>query len=125
MSVNNFEGSKENLFSFEPSQTGIEANNALIFEEISKKLEGCLATEKNGKDSVDGVFDFLVSIFNSVQEEIDELISVDNNKTRFLKALPRIFALLLNTKVDTTEKIKILLKIALDATTLIIWQEPR
>lgn len=125
MSVNNFEGSKENLFSFEPSQTGIEANNALIFEEISKKLEACLATEKNDKDSVDGVFDFLVSIFDSVQEEIDELISVDNNKKRFLKALPRIFALLLNTKVDTTEKIKILLKIALDATTLIIWQEPR
>ena len=74
---------------------------------------------------MDGVFDFLVSIFDSVQEEFDELISLDNNKKRFLKALPRIFALLLNTKVDITEKIKILLKIAMDANTLIIWKKPR
>lgn len=125
MSVNNFEGSKENLFSFEPSQAGIETNNVLIFEEISKKLEACLAIEKNHKESMDGVFDFLVSIFDSVQEEFDELISLDNNKKRFLKALPRIFALLLNTKVDITEKIKILLKIAMDANTLIIWKKPR
>ena len=38
--------------------------------------------------------------------------------------MSRIFALLLNTKVDTTEKIKRILKIDIE-TTIKIWQEPR
>ena len=41
-----------------------------------------------------------------IQEEFDKLFEGDSNKKRFLRALTRIFALLLNTKVDMPDKIK-------------------
>ena len=56
MSASNFNKSTENLFfSFEPSQAGIETEDALIFEEISRDLE---ARESSDKDSTDGAFNF-------------------------------------------------------------------
>ena len=124
MSVSNFEGSTENLFNFELSQAGVETNSALIFEKITKELEAYLSRESNDEDSTDGIFDPLSSISDSVPEELDELISGDTDKKRFLWALSRIFALLLNTKVDTAEKIKRVLKIAIEMT-IKIWQEPK
>ena len=124
MSVSNFEGSTENLFNFELSQAGVETNSALIFEEITKELEAYLSRESNDEDSTDGIFDPLSSISDSVPEEFDELISGDTDKKRFLWALSRIFALLLNTKVDTADKIKRALKIAIEMT-IKIWQEPK
>ena len=69
-------------------------------------------------------FDLLSPISDSAQEEFDELISGDSDKDRFLRALSRIFALLLNTKVDTAEKVKKILEIAIE-TTIKIWQEPK
>ena len=71
-------------------------------------------------DSTEGIFDFLSHISNSVQEEFDKLLSGDSNK--FVKALSKIFALLLNTKVDTAEKIERIIKITVE-TTLKTWQE--
>ena len=124
MSVGNSEGSRENLFDFQQSQAGVETNNALIFEEITRELEAYLATESDDQDSTDGIFDLLSSISDSVQEEFDELISGDSNKKHFLQVLSRMFALLINTKVDTAEKIKRILKIAIE-TTIKIWQEPK
>ena len=124
MSVDNSEGSRENLFDFQQSQAGVETNNALIFEEITRELEAYLATESDDQDSTDGIFDLLSSISDSVQEEFDELISGDSNKKHFLQVLSRMFALLINTKVDTAEKIKRILKIAIE-TTIKIWQEPK
>ena len=124
MSVGNSEGSRENLFDFQQSQAGAETNNALIFEEITRELEAYLATESDDQDSTDGIFDLLSSISDSVQEEFDELISGDSNKKHFLQVLSRMFALLINTKVDTAEKIKRILKIAI-GTTIKIWQEPK
>ena len=124
MSVGNSEGSRENLFDFQQSQAGVETNNALIFEEITRELEAYLATESDDQDSTDGTFDLLSSISDSVQEEFDELISGDSNKKHFLQVLSRMFALLINTKVDTAEKIKRILKIAIEMT-IKIWQEPK
>ena len=124
MSASKFEGSTENLFDFEPSQAGVETSSALIFEEITRKLEAYLSRESNDEDSTDGIFDLLPSISDSVQEEFDKLISGDSDKKRSLRELSRIFALLLNTKVDTAGKIKRILKIAIE-TTLRIWQETK
>lgn len=42
-------------------------------------------------------------------------------KSRFMKSLTRVFALLLKTKVDTVDKIRTILRIAVE-TTLKIWQ---
>ena len=66
-------------------------------------------------------FDFLESLSAKVQEEFDELPEGDSDKKRFIKALTDIFALLLNTKVDSADKVKRILKIAVE-TTLKIWQ---
>ena len=93
-------------------------NTTLIFEEINKELEKYLLDDA---DSTDGIFDFLESLSAKVQEEFDDLLEGDSDKKRFIKALTRIFALLLNTKVNTTDKVKQILKIAIE-TTLKIWQ---
>ena len=93
-------------------------NTTLIFEEINKELEKYLLDDA---DSTDGIFDFLESLSAKVQEEFDDLLEGDSDKKRFIEALTRIFALLLNTKVNTTDKVKQILKIAME-TTLKIWQ---
>ena len=114
--------SGNDLFSLEQievEKTSVDAT--LIFEEIHKEIREYL-TEEIDIDSTDGVFDFLENLTNRPQEDFDELIGKDNNKKRFVKALTRIFALLLNTKVDTTDKIKRILAIE---TTLKIWQGPK
>ena len=122
MSVTDSQRSVENLFNFQqPSRAGVEVDNALIFEEINRELEAYLPRESGSdQDSRDGVFDLLSSISDSVQDVLGELISGDDDKRRFLWALSRIFTLLLSTKVDTAQKIKRILKIALEAT-LKVW----
>ena len=51
-----------------------------------------------------------------VQEEFNELIDGNSDKKQFESSLTRIFALLLNTKVETADKIKKILKIAVETT---------
>ena len=75
-------------------------------------------------DSTDGVFDFLEALSARVPEEFEELLERDIDKKRFVKALTRIFALLLNTKVNIADKIKRILKIAIEMT-IKIWQGPK
>ena len=84
-------------------------------------MENYLLGESEDTDSTDGVFDFLSTLSEKIQEEFDELLDGNTDKKRFLKALTKIFALLLNRKVDTPEKIKKILKIAVE-TTIKIWQ---
>ena len=98
--------SEEDLFKFKQKGAGLDTDNTLIFEEITRELEAYLARERNDTDSTDGVLDFLTSLSNQVQDEFEELLDGDTDKKCFLRALSKIFALLLNTKVDTAEKIK-------------------
>ena len=88
------------------------------------KLEAFLSKENNDTNLTDGIFDFLSQISDSAQKEFDKRLSGDSNKKRFVRALSRIFGLLLNTRVDTAEKMKLIIKIAIE-TTLKIWQEPK
>ena len=110
----------ENLFGFPQIDPEPNADNTLIFEEISSELEEFLLTESDNANSTDGVFEFLTEISNQVQEEFDKLLGEDTYKKRFLKSLSKIFTLLLNTKVNTAENIKEIMKIALE-TTVKIW----
>ena len=71
-----------------------------------------------------GVFDFLETLSNQVQENFDELIGEDTDKKQFIRALTCIFALLLNTKVHTAEKIKRILEIVVE-TMLKAWQRQK
>ena len=110
-----------NLFGVKQIDGDSSFHLPLIFEEINKELEECLLEKSVNTDSTDGVFDFLEILSNQVQENFDELIGEDTNKKRFIKTLMHIFALLLNTKVDTRNKIKRIIKIAVE-TTLKVWQ---
>ena len=83
-----------------------------------------MSKENNDKDSTDEIFDVLSQISDSAREEFDELLSRDNDKKIFIRALSKIVALLLNTKLDTAEKIKQIIKTAIEMT-LKMWQEPR
>ena len=91
-------------------------SQTLLFEEIKKEIEAFLAGENSSSNSTDGVFDFLSRLSDSVQEEFNEILKGDSDKKGFVRALSRIFALLLNTKVDTAEKIKQIIKIAIETT---------
>ena len=101
---------------FETFTWSDKESQALLFEEINKETKALLAEKNNSSDSTDGVFDFLSRLADSVQEEFDELLSGGSDKKIFVRALSRIFALLLNTKVDTAEKIKQIIKIATETT---------
>ena len=116
--------STENLLAFEQIEVKSGVDAILIFEQINKELEEYLLEKGIDTDSKDIVFDFLKTLSNRVQEDFDELIGEDTDKKRFIKALTSIFALLLNTKVDTTDKIKRILKTAVE-TTLKIWREQK
>ena len=110
----------ENVFGFVVKETESIINNTLLFEAITTELEEYLLRKGDNADLTKGVLEVLTSLSKQVQEEFDELLGEDTNKKRFLKSLSKIFALLLNTKVTTTEKIKKIIKIALE-TTVKIW----
>ena len=70
------------------------------------------------------MFDILSEIAESVQEDFEELIGISNDKKHFIRPLTNVFTLLPNTNIDTINKIKKILKIAIE-TTLKIWQGPK
>ena len=78
-------------------------------------LDIFLSKVTNETDSVNGIFAFLKDLSDSVQEEFLERLTGDSDKKSFVRALPRIFALLLNTKV---KKIKRIIKIAIETSPL-------
>ena len=121
MSSDNNKGSSKELFLFFKFIESETLDQARLFETINKELEAFLAKENNDKGVTDEILDFLATISDSVQQEFDELVSGDSDKKRFVRALSRIIALLLKTKVDTAENIKHIIKIAIET----IWQEPK
>ena len=111
----------ENLFSFPQIDPEPNADNTLIFEEVLSELEEFLLRENDNADSTDDVFEFLAKISNQIQREfLTNWSAKIPTKNASLKSLSKIFGLLLNTKVNTAEKIKKLIKIALE-TTVKIW----
>ena len=89
---------EEILFTFQQID---KESQARLFEEINKELEAFSSKENIDTNSKESIFDFLSQISKSVKEEFNELLSGDSNEKRFVKALSKIFALMLNTRVDT------------------------
>ena len=89
---------------------------AQLFEEITKAISEHVTFENENRDSTDGVFDMLGEIADSVQEDFEELVGISSNEKHFIRALTKLFTLPLNTKVDTVDKIKKIVKIAIDTT---------
>ena len=101
----------QNLFGFSQIRAGFSTDNALIYEEILNELEEYLLRKSDDTDSTDGVFNFLALLSDQIQLEFEEVLDSNSNKKWFLRTLSKIFALLLNTKLDTIEKIKKHLKL--------------
>ena len=108
---------------WEEEKEEIEIDASFFFQEMEKELKEFLLEQQVEGDSKDGAFEFVSNLTNRIQEEFDEIIGQDTDKKSFIKLLMRIFAffcVLLNTKVDSVDKIKRILKIAIN-TTLKIW----
>ena len=110
----------QGLFDMEIDEEHKIINDPYIFENITDELEEFILDEVEA-DAEDGFFNIVDDLTNKLQEDYEELIGEDSDKKRFIRSLTRVFALLLNTKVDTVDKIKKILKIAV-GTTLKIWQ---
>ena len=123
MLVDNFIEMLKDLFSSEQKQTPTEIDSIVIFNEIRKDLEDYLLEQSEDVNSTDGVFEFLLSLSEKIQEEFNKLLGEDNDK-RFIKELAKVVALLLNRKFNTAEKIKKILKVAIE-TTINIWSRQR
>ena len=106
MSIEGTETQPESLFDCIEINEIVEFNGGLIPEEITSKLEEHLREESVDGDTMDGVFDAIKALSSDVREEFEDLLEGDNDKKRFLKSLSKIFTLLLNTKVSTTNEIK-------------------
>ena len=78
MSVEKSEEPTEDLFITFGSDTDYHAK---IFEEINKKIETFLKKESDNKDATDGFLDILSTISYSLQEEFEELVSSDSDKS--------------------------------------------
>ena len=98
--------SSECLFDMELDTEPKILDTPFIFYNITYELEENLLEEQVESDAEDGLFSIVESVTNRLQEDYDELIGDDTDKKRFIKSLTRVFALLLNTKVNTVDKIK-------------------
>ena len=112
------------LFDMELDTETRVPDTSFIFENITQELEEYLLEEQVESDAEDGLFSILENVTNRLEEDYEQIIGDDTDKKHFIRSLIRIFALLLNTKVDTDDKIKRILRIAIE-TTLKIWQGPK
>lgn len=62
--------------------------------------------EQVESDAEDGLFRIIENVTSRLQEDYDKLLGDSTDKKRFIKFLTRVFALLLNARVDTVDKIK-------------------
>ena len=106
----------ENLFGFEQVETFLKIDSIQIFEEIRKGIEEHLSEQNEDTDSTDSVFNILSKLSDKIQEESKVAMT-----KHFIRALTRIFALLLNTKGNKVEKINKILKIPIKIV-IKIWQ---
>ena len=81
-----------------------------------------LKSENNDDDATNRIFDVLSEIAESVQEDLEEIVGISNDKKTFTSAPTKIFILILNTNVNTVDRIKKIVKIVIE-TTLKVCQE--
>lgn len=96
----------QTLFDMELDKKSDILDTSYIFDNVTFELEEYMLEEQIESDSEDGLFSLTEAVTNRLQDDSDEMIGDGTNKKRFIKSLTRIFALLLNTKVDTVGKIK-------------------
>ena len=92
--------------SIDDQKNNPDINSLSLFQEIERTLGENLSEEKSEGDSTDGAFSFIENLTNKLQTEFDETIEKDGGEKQLIRFLTKIFIILLNTKVDSVDKIK-------------------
>ena len=78
------------------------------------ELANIIIDEISSEEETGGAIDTIRIIVDSVRSEIENFVGNDDLK-KFLYALTKIFTLLLNVKVNNTEKIVSIVKLAISS----------
>ena len=87
---------------------------------MKKQLKEFLLRQQFEGDSTEGTFDLLDNLAKDYKKILMKLLEETPKKKSMIRSLMRILTLLLNTKVDSVNKIKRILKIAINMT-LRLW----
>ena len=87
---------------------------------MKKELKEFLLGQQFEGDSTEGAFDLLGNLTKDYKKILMKLLEETPKKKSMIRSLMRILTLLLNTKVDSVNEIKRILKIAIN-TTLRLW----
>lgn len=101
-----------------------ESSLAKILGKITAVMAAFARSKNNDNNAKDRIFDIFGEIGESIQEDFKEVVGISNDKKAFVRALAKIFLLLLNTNVNTIGRIRKIVEIAIEKT-LKIWQELR
>ena len=114
----------ENLFDIKFTELKKENSKlpTYLFEEIESELTNIIIDESSPEEETDGAFELIRNIVDNVRSEIENFVENEDLK-KFLYVLTKVFTLLLNIKVDNTEKIINIVKLAISSI-LKKWSEP-
>ena len=106
----------ENLFDIEFTELKTENSKlpTYLFEEIKSELTNIIIDESSPEEETDGAFELIRNIVDNVRSEIENFVENEDLK-KFLYVLTKVFTLLLNVKVDDTEKIINIVKLAISS----------
>ena len=85
-----------------------------LFQEIEQELSQKLFNNESESDFTDGPLDFTENLVKNLQAEFDETLGESGNKRLFIRSLTKIFTILLSVKADSAEKIRQIVKIAIN-----------
>ena len=112
----------ENLIEIETDEFETENSKlpTYLFEELESELTNLIIVE-GSQEETDGAFDVIRNILEKVKIDFEKL-PINGDLKKFLHTISKIFALLLNIKVDTSDKILKIVKLA-NALILKKWSE--
>ena len=105
----------DHLFDFEEEILGFADKNDLpvsLLKEIKVELCERLMHSAEADDQTDGPLNFLQNIVENVKAEFDNFVE-EGEENLFLQVLSKIFAILLSVKADSSEKIIIIIRLAI------------
>ena len=106
----------ENLFDIKFTELKKENSKlpTYLFEEIESEITNIIIDESSPEEETDGAFELIRNIVDNVRSEIENFVENEDLK-KFLYVLTKVFTLLLNVKVDDTEKIINIVKLAISS----------
>ena len=112
----------ENLIEIETDESETENSKlpTYLFEELESELTNKIIVN-GGQEETDGAFDVIRNILEKVKIDFEKL-PINGDLKKFLHTISKIFTLLLNIKVDSSNKILKIVKLA-NALILKKWSE--